>query len=177
MKFILSLFLLISFNTQAQIQLNDLGISPEGIETTPTFSMNSADTKERRWKLKNHEMWGLATLGLMTATMFTGGGAMDSNTHMYLGVATAASYFTTAYLALSAPKPMGVVDKGRIKWHKGLAWVHLPLMLLVPYLGYKYKKDEEDGVKHSSIVKNHSAFAGVLYGSFALSTALMVIEF
>lgn len=177
MKYILSLLLLTSFNTHAQIQLNGLGIDPEKIEATSSPSLSPSATQERRWKLKNHEMWGLATFGLMTATMFTGGGAMDSNTHMYLGMATAASYFTTAYLALSAPKPMGVVDKGRIKWHKGLAWVHLPLMLLVPYLGYKYKKDEEDGVKHSSIVKNHSAFAGVLYGSFALSTALMVIEF
>lgn len=176
MKYVLSLLLLFSFNARAQIQLNDLGITPEQIESTPS-SLTPAEAKERTWKLKKHEMWGLATFGLMTATMFTGGSALDSNTHMYLGFATAASYATTAYLSLTAPKPMGVVDKGRIKWHKGLAWVHLPLMILVPYLGYQYKKNEENGKKHSALEKNHSAFAGVMYGTFALSTALMVIEF
>ena len=72
---------------------------------------------------------------------------------------------------------MGVIDRGRIKWHKGLAWVHFPLMILVPYLGYMYKKHEDEGKAHGSLEKQHSALAGVLFGTFAVSAALMVIEF
>lgn len=174
-KFLLLIFLL---NMHPAIG-SDVSLSDLGLNTGP----NVEDIKlqkvleERHSKLKTHEILGLGTWGLMTATMLTGGGAMDSNLHMYLGMATGALYAATAYYSLTAPKPVGIKDKPRMKWHKRLAWVHLPLMLIVPYLGYMYKKHEEDNGKHSSIEKQHSAFAGALYGTFTISTALMVVEF
>jgi hypothetical protein len=64
-----------------------------------------------------------------------------------------------------------------IKWHKALAWIHFPAMVLAPILGYMYKKNEEDGKKSSSLVKQHPTIAGIGFGAFALSAALMTIEF
>ncbi len=176
MKGILFLMLtLISLTANADISLQELGLNTEPEVQDPKLKQV---LEERHSKLKTHEILGLGTWGLMTATMLTGGSAMDSNLHMYLGMATGAMYAATAYYSLSAPevKKEGK-DKARMKWHKGLAWVHLPLMILVPYLGYMYKKHEEDNGKHSALEKQHSAFAGALYGSFTLSAALMVIEF
>ncbi len=160
----------------AQLSLKDLGMS----ETVSAEKQNpklQLEMKERKHKLKTHEVLGLSTLGLMTATLLTGNSALDSDTHLYLGISTAAMYFTTAYYSLTAPKPNGVIDRGRIKWHKALAWVHFPAMIITPILGYMYKKHEDEGKKHSSLEKQHTTFAGILYGSFALSASLMVIEF
>ena len=178
MKFLFSVFLtILSISpTFADISLQDLGMSTATVPTEQNLVFEK-DMTVRKSKLKTHETLGLITLGAMTATMFTGNSAMSSNTHMYLGITTAALYFTTAYFSLTAPKPSGVVDRGRIKWHKNLAWIHFPAMIITPILGYMYKKHEEDGKKHSSLEKQHSTFAGILYGSFAISAALMVIEF
>ena len=175
MKKILYLFSILFLTPAfAQISLGDLGLNDQAEVQDAKLQKT---LEERHDKLKTHEILGLGTWGLMTATMLTGGSAMDSNLHMYLGFATGAMYAATAYYSLSAPKPDSIKDKSRMKWHKRLAWIHAPLMLLVPYLGYMYKKHEEDGKKHNSIEKQHSAFAGALYGTFTLSAALMVIEF
>ncbi len=172
------LVLMVLFFSQmalADISLEELGVNAEAPKKEPSFS--ASQMRLRTEKLKTHEVLGLITLGAMTATYFTGGSAMDNNTHMYLGMTTAALYMTTAYYSLTAPKPMGVVDRGRIKWHKGLAWVHFPAMILTPILGYMYKRHEEDGKKHGSLESQHSTVATILYGSFAISAALMVVEF
>lgn len=109
--------------------------------------------------------------------MLTGGSALDSNTHMYLGMASGILYYTTAYYSLTAPKPAGIKDRGNIVWHKRLAWIHFPAMVLAPIFGYIYKKNEDDGKKNSGLVKQHPTIAGIGYGAFALSAALMTIEF
>ena len=164
-------------SARAEISLNDLGLSTKDFEITPKQMLEQKTLEKRHSMLKTHETLGLATLGLMTATMFTGGSAIGSNTHMYLGMTTGLLYFTTAYYSLSAPKPAGIKDRGNIVWHKRLAWIHFPAMVLAPVLGYIYKKNEEEGRKSSSLVKQHSAVAGVGYGAFAISAALMTIEF
>ena len=178
MKWIVLCFIFFSQASFANLSLSDLGMENS---TQPVLSDSQLKLEKvmdkRRSMLQTHQILGLTTWGAMTATMLTGGSALDSNLHMYLGMTTAALYFTTAYFSLAAPKPDSIKDKTRMKWHKGLAWVHLPLMILVPVLGYMYKKHEEDNKKHSSLEKQHSALAGVLYGTFTISTALMVIEF
>lgn len=163
-------------SAHAQLSLGDLGMSatPAVEKQDPKFQF---EMKERKNKLKTHEVLGLTTLGVMTATMLTGNSALDSNVHMYLGMTTAALYFTTAYYSLTAPKPSGIIDRGTIKWHKALAWIHFPAMIITPILGYMYKKHEDEGKKHGSLEKQHTTFAGILYGSFALSATLMVVEF
>lgn len=175
MSKLIFLFLLFPLLAHAELTLTDLGVDAK--TEVPEFQLSQKEMKERHSKLKTHEVLGLTTLGLMTATLLTGNSALDSNTHMYLGFATGALYFTTAYYSLTAPKPEGMKDKGKVKWHKALAWIHLPAMLITPYLGYLYKKHEDEGKKHSSLEKQHTTFAGILVGSFALSATLMVIEF
>lgn len=161
---------------KAEISLSDLGVSNSPVETEAQKKLDRVMI-ERTSKLKTHEVLGLVTWGAMTATMLTGGSAMDSDLHRNLGIATGLLYFTTAYYSLTAPKPTQIKDKARMKWHKGLAWVHFPAMILTPILGLMYKKNEEDNKKHSALEKQHSTFAGILYGSFTISAALMVIEF
>jgi hypothetical protein len=163
-------------SAHAQLSLKDLGM-PETVTVEKQDPKLQFEMKERKSKLKTHEVLGLTTLGAMTATLLTGNTALDSNVHMYLGITTAALYFTTAYYSLTAPKPSGVIDRGRIKWHKALAWIHFPAMIITPILGYMYRKHEDEGKKHGSLEKQHTTFAGILYGSFALSASLMVIEF
>jgi hypothetical protein len=177
MKSLFLVFLLIfSQLSFADISLSELGMSTEPDKNAPSL-LPKEEMQLRTSKLKTHEVLGLVTLGAMTATLLTGNSVYDNNMHMYLGFTTGALYMATAYYSLTAPKPMGVIDRGRIKWHKGLAWVHFPLMIMVPYIGYMYKKNEEDGKEHSSLEKQHRTLAGLLYGTFAISAALMVVEF
>lgn len=174
------LFIFVLFTSHlsyAEVSLKDLGLSETEISLTPEQVKEQKTLELRHSKLKTHETLGLVTLGLMTATMLTGNSGLSSDTHMYLGMASGLMYYTTAYFSFTAPKPAGIVDRGAIKWHKALAWIHVPAMILAPILGYMYKKNEDDGKKSSSLVKQHSAVAGVGYGAFALSAALMTIEF
>lgn len=175
-KYILVLCVLfVPVFSRAEISLSDLGLQNTS-ENIPDPKLQR-ELEIRHDSLQKHQTLGLATWGAMTATMLTGGSALDSNLHMYLGMTTGALYLATAYYSLTAPKPTPTKDKWRMKWHKGLAWVHFPLMLLVPYLGYQYKRHEERHQRHSSLEKQHSALAGILYGSFTISAALMTIEF
>lgn len=177
MKLFLLFVILLSLPlAHAQMTLGDLGISQK-TEVTPVDPKLEQQMEIRASKLKTHEILGLATWGLMTATLFTGGSALDGNLHPNLGFATGALYLATAYYSLTAPKPTQIKDKARMKWHKALAWIHFPLMLLVPYTGTMYKRHENDHKSHSGLEKQHATLAGILYGSFTLSAALMVIEF
>jgi cytochrome b561 len=175
------LIVLINFGmmkvTHAEISLKDLGISNNKVELSPKEVEEQKTLETRHSMLKTHEVLGLTTLTVMTATMFTGGSAIDSNVHMYLGVASGLLYYTTAYYSFTAPKPVGIKERGNIVWHKRLAWIHFPAMVLAPILGYIYKKNEEDGKDNSSLVKQHPTIAGIGYGAFALSAALMTFEF
>jgi hypothetical protein len=179
LRFLISFILVLGHApiARAQLELKDLGLS-EAPAVESSADRTTRQTLERRHSmLKRHEVLGLATLGVMTATMLTGGSAIDSNAHMYLGMASGALYFTTAYFSLAAPKPAGVKDRGNIVWHKRLAWIHFPAMVLAPILGYIYKRNEENDRKSSGLVKQHPTIAGVGYGAFALSAALMTVEF
>ena len=164
-------------NVHAEIDLKDLGLTDSEISLNPKQIKEQKTLETRHSMLKTHEVLGLTTLGLMTATMLTGGSALDSNMHMYLGMASGALYYATAYYSLAAPKPTGIKERGNIVWHKRLAWIHFPAMILAPILGYLYKKNEDDGKSSSSLVKQHPTIAGIGFGAFALSAALMTIEF
>jgi hypothetical protein len=170
-------FLIFTTTSYAQIDLKDLGLEDSPVSVSPEQKKLQETLELRHSKLKTHELLGLTTLGVMTATLLTGNTGVGSDTHMYLGISSGLLYFTTAYYSLSAPKPKGIVDRGNIVWHKRLAWIHFPAMVIAPVLGYLYKKNEEAGKKHSSFERQHSTIAGIGYGAFALSAALMTIEF
>lgn len=179
MKFLITcLFILTgSFSANAELELKDLGLSEAEVKLSPAELKTQKILEKRHSMLKTHEVLGLTTLGLMSATMLTGNSGATGDVHMYLGMATGLMYFTTAYYSFSAPKPATIKDRGMIVWHKRLAWVHFPAMLLAPILGYMYKQNEEHDRKSSSLVKQHSAVAGVGFAAFALSAALMTFEF
>ncbi len=175
MKLLIIFTILFSTQLRAQtkLELSDLGINQDLVESQ-NVAANQINLKQRHEMLKTHELLGLITLGTMTAALFSGG---NNNAHMYLGITSGLLYYTTAYYSLSAPKPQGIKERGNIVWHKRLAWIHFPAMVLAPMLGYMYKKNQDDGKKSSSLVGQHQTIAGVGYAAFALSAALMTFEF
>lgn len=174
------LFLLtisVSFQLKADVSLSDLGISESEVKLTPKQLSEQKELEIRHSTLKTHEVLGLTTVGVMTAAMLTGNSVMENDLHMYLGVSSALLYYTTAYFAFTAPKPPGVKERGNIVWHKRLAWIHFPAMVLAPILGFMRKHDLENNKSSNSLVKQHPTIAGVGYGALVLSAALMTFEF
>lgn len=119
--------------------LQDLGFSPAEIKGNPK---EQAVLEKRTHMLKIHQRLGLiTTLPMITsvATSIDAGGRNTSNTdrtvHMILGSATAGLYFTTAYFAIRAPRVSGTRSRGPIRFHKAMAWIHGPGMILTPILG------------------------------------------
>lgn len=119
--------------------LQDLGFSPAEIKGNPK---EQALLEKRTHMLKIHQRLGLITTLPMigsVATSINAGGRNTSNTdrtvHMILGSATAGLYFTTAYFAIRAPRVSGTRSRGPIRFHKAMAWIHGPGMILTPILG------------------------------------------
>lgn len=107
--------------------------------------------------LKTHQRLGLITTIPLVATVITGsfaGGRATSSTardvHVGLGSVTGGLYFTTAYFSIFAPKVPGVQMRGPIRWHKALAWIHGPGMILTPVLGtlaFEQKSEQPEGAE------------------------------
>src|ERR1019366_4082206 len=69
----------------------------------------------------------------------TPGGKSTSTTsrdlHVALGGLTGDLYFMSAYYAIRAPRVPGTETRGPIRFHKAMAWIHGPGMILTPILG------------------------------------------
>ena len=131
----------------------------------------------RQQKLQLHQKLGLVTAAAMTATMLLGESAKDNDAHKYAGITTGLLYWTTAYFSLSAPKPEGIKDSGSSKIHKTLAWVHAPLMAIVPVLGYIHKENDRKGKASTGIVKAHGGLASAAYFTFLSAGLVMYFDF
>ncbi len=200
MKFIFSLLLIISIQINCfaiegiqkpeeyvHVGLKDLRIA----EKNYSEELNN----KRLHDLKAHRHAGYATLGLATLSFATAfmakkktdddrasrSGRMDAsdakNFNLHLGVATLtlASYFTGAYLGINAPKSESMQDIDQIKWHKRLAYIHLPAMILAPILGYKAYSDYKKGQNPNGIGKLHRPV--MMLGVASLFGAAFVAEF
>lgn len=150
---------------------------------------------ERNQKLVMHKHMGTVTLGLVAASVLTAvlakknldddraarGGRMDKsdadnfNLHILTAGVTLASYLTTAYFSISAPKADVMLDSNKVKWHKRLASVHMPAMILGPIFGMKAISDYKKGKNPSGIGKLHRPL--MLAGAAALLGAAITIEF
>jgi hypothetical protein len=86
-------------------------------------------------------------------------------------------YWTTAYYSLSAPKPSELKDTGSTKIHKTLAWIHAPLMAVVPVLGYLHDQNNKKGKASTGIVSAHGGLATIAYLSFMAAGATMYFDF
>jgi cytochrome b561 len=184
LKKILSSVLLLTFisNTAfAELTLDDLSFKKDEVKVD---SKTMAMMGERKRKLQIHQKLGLATMAAMTATVLLadqahgrGSSYNSNNIHKYGGIATGLLYWTTAYYSLSAPKPDDLKDSGSTKIHKTLAWVHAPLMAIVPVLGILHDQDSKNNKRSTGIVKAHGGLATLAYLSFMAAGATMYFDF
>ena len=149
----------------------------------------------REKKLHAHKHLGMLTLGLAAASAVTAvlatnkmkdarsarGGRADKsdadefNLHVMTAGLTMATYFTTAYFSLSAPKADTTGDTDGVRWHKYFASVHMPAMIIGPLLGLKAISDYKKGQDPSGIAKLHKPIMAL--GVAALAGAVISVEF
>lgn len=134
--------------------------------------------------LKVHQRLGLYSLiplaGTIAASAFAGGrhpSAIGQDVHVAFGGLTGDLYFASAWYAIRAPKIPGTEARGPIRWHKALAWIHGPGMILTPILGSLAFAQEEKGEKVHGIAKAHGEVATVTYVSYLLAVFTVVIKF
>jgi hypothetical protein len=166
--------LTISLPVMAEMTLGDLGFKTEDLKVDPQVMQT---LEVRHSKLQTHQKLGLATMGLMTATFLMGEEAKNNNIHKYLGIASGLMYWTTAYFSLSAPEVEGQKETGSSSIHKTLAWIHAPLMAIVPVLGYLAKEDSNKGKESKGLVKAHAPLATLAYASFMAAGLVMYFDF
>jgi len=132
--------------------------------------------EKRSSMLATHQILGLATGAAMLATLFTGKEADYTDFHMYSGVATGALYATTAYFSLFAPKPDTIKDNNSTKWHRRLAWLHGPAMLLTIVAALAAKNQVDDHKSISGLGELHKPAVAVLVPTFFASLAIMTFD-
>jgi cytochrome b561 len=159
------------------LDLKDLGL-PESAQQGN--QANQELLNKRSSMLQIHQILGLVTLGLMTATYFTAREEQEATElHEILGYSTAASYAATAYFSLTAPElEEGLSEKGwGMKIHKTLMFVHLPGMILTPIAGYLANKAYKEGKKPSGLAEYKATIANVTYFSFATAALSVTFNF
>jgi len=158
--------------------LSDLGFPPAEIHGS---AQEQAKLDQRTHMLKIHQRLGLITAGALVATVIMGSSVEESTSsstrdlHAALGSATAGLYITTAYFAIRAPKISGTKTRGPIRWHKTLAWIHGPGMILTPVLGALAYGQTRRGQEVHGIASAHGPVAyvtAVAYGAAILSVSL-----
>jgi hypothetical protein len=139
---------------------------------------------KRTHMLKIHQRLGLITtipLIATVATSFGAGGKSTSSTdrtlHMVLGAASSDLYFTTAYFAIRAPRVPGTQTRGPIRFHKALAWIHGPGMVLTPILGAMAYSQKSNGEKVHGIASAHGPVAIVTAGAFGAALLSVSLKF
>ena len=159
--------------------LEDLGFSSA---ETKSNAKEQALLDKRTHMLKIHQRLGLITTIPMIASVATSinaGGRNTSNTdrtvHMVLGSTTADLYFMTAWYAIRAPRVEGTKSRGPIRFHKVMAWIHGPGMILTPILGAMAYSQKNNGEKVHGIAKAHGPVAIVTAGAFG--AALLSVSF
>ena len=168
------LCLIFSQSAFADLSLSDLGFKQEELKVDPKIT-EMMETRHN--KLQIHQKLGLVTMAAMTATVILGGTAKDNNAHKIAGITSGLLYWTTAYFSLSAPEVPGIKERGSTKIHEALAWIHAPLMAIVPVLGYIHKDNDNKGKPSSGLVKAHGALATAAYISFMSAGLVMYFDF
>lgn len=159
--------------------LQDLGFPAD---QTQGNAREQALLDKRAHMLKVHQRLGLITTIPMMAAIFSSAGAGGRNSsttgrdvHLALGAVAGDLYFITAYYAIRAPKPPGTETRGPIKFHKAMAWIHGPGMILTPILGAIAYNQKNSGEKVHGIASAHMPVAIVTAGAFG--AALVSVSF
>ena len=160
--------------------LGDLGFSPEQTQGNPE---EQARLNKRSHMLKIHQELGLITLAPMLASLFssTGAGGRHSTAsgralHATLGSVTAGMYITTASFAIFAPKVPGTKPRGPIRFHRAMAWIHGPGMILTPLLGGLADEQRSQGQKVHGIAQAHGAVAIVTAAAYGLAMLSVTLK-
>jgi len=168
-------------STKTEPSLEDLGFSREQVQGN---AKEQALLDKRTHMLKIHQRMGLITAAPLIATLATSinaGGKNTSNTdrtvHMVLGATTADLYFITAYYAIRAPRVQGTETRGPIRFHKAMAWIHGPGMILTPILGAMAYSQKNNGEKVHGIAQAHGPVAIVTAGAFGAALLSVSVKF
>ncbi|PYT78053.1 MAG: hypothetical protein DMG40_21390 [Acidobacteria bacterium] len=161
--------------------LADLGFASA---ETKSHLKEQALLDKRTHMLRIHQRLGLITTIPMIASVATSinaGGRHTSNTdrtvHMVLGSATADLYFMTAYFAIRAPRVEGTKSRGPIRFHKAMAWIHGPGMILTPILGAIAYSQKNNGQRVQGMAKAHGPVAIVTAGAFGAALLSVSLRF
>lgn len=168
----------LSFNSLAAegLSLDDLGFNASDVKVDKALTEK---LEKRNWMLKAHQYTALGALALMSGAILTAGEHKQAkDSHVALGIAGATAYYTAASFAFLAPElDEKTPERGMTVWHRRLAWIHFPALLIGPTLGYlanqKYKKGQEP----TGMLKNHAAITTIGFIAFAASALTMTIEF
>jgi len=168
-------------SSKAEPSLQDLGFPPE---QTQGDAKEQALLDKRTHMLKIHQRLGLITTVPLLATLITSigaGGRHTSNTdrtvHLVLGSVTGDLYFMTAYYAIRAPRVKGTETRGPIRFHKAMAWIHGPGMILTPILGAMAYSQKNNGEKVHGIAQAHGPVAIVTAGAFGAALLSVSVKF
>lgn len=168
-------------STQTKPSLQDLGFPPAQTEANVE---EQALLDKRTHMLKIHQRLGLITTVPLIATVVTSLGAggkhttsTDRTVHTVLGAATGDLYFMTAYYAIRAPRVPGTKTRGPIRFHKTMAWIHGPGMILTPILGAMAYSQKNNGEKVHGIAAAHGPVAIVTAGAFGAALLSVSLKF
>lgn len=158
----------------ASIDLKDLGFAAEETEPSPELQKT---LEERRFYLRQHQIWGLISVAAMAAAFMSGGEGDLPPEHPYFAGLAVASYSAAAYTAWMAPELPHGKEHGATAWHRRLVWIHLPGMILTPLFGYMAAKQIDRGEKLSGAAKYHKDVAGITAAALAISVITVSFEF
>jgi hypothetical protein len=161
--------------------LTDLGFPTEA---TRSNAKEQALLDKRTHMLKIHQRMGLITTIPMLAAIFSSAGATGKgrdttgrDLHLALGAVAGDLYGITAYYAIRAPKPPGIETRGPIRFHKAMAWIHGPGMILTPILGALAYDQKNNGEKVHGIASAHVPVAIVTAGAFGAALLSVSLKF
>ena len=168
-------------STSTTPSLSDLGLTPEQTQGNPR---EQALLDKRTHMLKIHQRMGLITTIPLIATVVTSLNAGGKNTstasrdlHTALGGLTGDLYGITAYYAIRAPRVPGTETRGPIRFHKAMAWIHGPGMILTPILGIMAFDQKNNGEKVHGIASAHGPVAIVTAGAFGAALLSVSMKF
>ena len=161
--------------------LQDLGFPASATESN---AKQQALLDKRTHMLKIHQRLGLITIIPLAAAVLSSAGAGGTSTssatrdlHAALGGTAAGMYFATAYFAIRAPRITGTETRGPIRWHKALAWVHGPGMILTPILGALALQQKSRGERVHGIASAHLPVALITTGAYGAALLAVSIKF
>lgn len=170
-----------SSSSKTEPSLEDLGFSKA---ETQSNAAQQALLDKRTHMLKIHQRMGLITTIPLIATVITslnaGGkseGTASRDLHVALGSLTGDLYGITAWYAIRAPRIAGTESRGPIRFHKAMAWIHGPGMILTPILGAMAFSQKNNGEKVHGIAAAHGPVAIVTAGAFGAALLSVSLKF